>query len=193
MSERVSKIQPVHFSSCIILLCGDSCTILTIRMLITCYDKSDAAAVSSHRKHFMCQAASRREVHDCQCSNLTSLSKSFQRCRFGDVAGAVRAKWVLPRQAAWAQLFAAPSHFTSKVLRPTAHPAADWQIIATETRVSPQLPGCTLAGPKQTPLTWLDTAWDRSIICSLLLSFCSLCVLHLSFCSSLSNNAAWKV
>lgn len=184
MSERASKIQPVHFSSCIILLCGDSCTVLTIRMLITCYDESDA--VSSHRKHFMCRAASCRELHDCQRSNPTRLSKSFQRCRFGDVAGAARAKCILPRQAAWAQLFAAPSHFTSKVLRPAAHPAADWRIIATETRVSPQLSGCTLTGPKQTPLTrpergTLDADWDCSIICSLFFFFL------LSFCSSLSN------
>lgn len=97
----------------------------------------------------MCQAASWGEARRCQRTNLTSLSKSCQRCQFGDVAAAVRAKSILPHRAAGAGLFAAPGHFTSKVVRPAAHPAADRQIIAMETGASPQLSGCTFSGLNQ--------------------------------------------
>lgn len=69
-----------------------------------------------------------------------------------------------------------------------AHPAVGWQIIATETRVSPQLSGCTLTDPTQTTLTNQSSAdWKQTGIVPLWVFFVlnSLHPLHLPVCSSL--------
>lgn len=66
------------------------------------------------------------EVHDCQYSNLTTLSKSFQRRHCGDAL--LLALCILnascPSKQTAAELFAAPNHFASKVLQQLRSPSS---------------------------------------------------------------------